>query len=105
MKCPACHSFELKVLDSRHLDKIGAIRRRRECEKCKFKWNTFEYSETDLTKKLCLNHEPFRMYGLPVKIQGTDGLEFYQCNVCLSKIEPSSWKKIGDADVSDKKTF
>lgn len=42
MKCPKCNSLETKVIDSRLTDKDKAIRRRRECEQCSFRFTTFE---------------------------------------------------------------
>lgn len=43
MKCPNCGCEENKVIDSRPLTKENGIRRRRECEKCKFRFTTYEY--------------------------------------------------------------
>lgn len=45
MKCPACNHADTKVTDSR-LTRVGmAIRRRRECRKCKFRFSTIEEIE------------------------------------------------------------
>jgi|SRR3712207_5815745 len=44
MLCPYCEHKESKVLDSRHIDS-GSIRRRRECEKCKKRFTTYEKIE------------------------------------------------------------
>lgn len=50
MKCPACHSAETKVLDSRVTNDGFAIRRRRECLRCAFRFSTSEEIEIlDLT--------------------------------------------------------
>ncbi len=43
MRCPNCGYEENKVIDSRPLNKENGIRRRRECEKCKFRFTTYEY--------------------------------------------------------------
>ncbi|MQW22567.1 MULTISPECIES: transcriptional regulator NrdR [unclassified Lactococcus] len=43
MKCPKCHSEESKVVDSRQAEE--AIRRRRVCESCGFRFTTFERIE------------------------------------------------------------
>jgi len=43
--CPKCKSGETKVVDSRTTDNGRAIRRRRECEKCEFRFTTFEKME------------------------------------------------------------
>lgn len=43
MKCPKCSSDESKVVDSRQAE--DAIRRRRVCENCGFRFTTFERIE------------------------------------------------------------
>ncbi|GMT42244.1 MAG: transcriptional repressor NrdR [bacterium] len=45
MKCPACHSIETKVTDSRISKEGENIRRRRECLKCRERFTTFERIE------------------------------------------------------------
>ncbi|MDY0405363.1 transcriptional regulator NrdR [Virgibacillus sp. 179-BFC.A HS] len=45
MRCPNCQSKHTKVLDSRPVDENRAIRRRRECEECGFRFTTFERVE------------------------------------------------------------
>ncbi len=45
MKCPSCHHLETKVLDSRLVSDGLAIRRRRECLKCGFRFSTYEEVE------------------------------------------------------------
>ncbi len=50
MKCPKCLNIDTKVVDSRPVEEAGAIRRRRECEKCNFRFSTYEQLEIlDLT--------------------------------------------------------
>src|SRR5579872_3440732 len=50
MRCPNCQNEDTKVLDSRPVDEGSAIRRRRECEKCEFRFSTYEEIEIlDLT--------------------------------------------------------
>lgn len=50
MRCPKCQNEDTKVLDSRPVEDGGAIRRRRECEKCSFRFSTYEEMEIlDLT--------------------------------------------------------
>ncbi|MBC2575892.1 transcriptional regulator NrdR [Peptostreptococcus canis] len=44
MLCPYCECKESKVLDSRHIDSTS-IRRRRECEKCRKRFTTYEKIE------------------------------------------------------------
>lgn len=45
MKCPKCSYKHSRVLDSRPFEDGDAIRRRRECEKCGFRFRTFERKE------------------------------------------------------------
>ncbi|HXV13861.1 MAG TPA: transcriptional regulator NrdR [Candidatus Krumholzibacteria bacterium] len=45
MKCPRCGFEEDKVVDSRTTKEGEAIRRRRECLKCAFRFTTYEYIE------------------------------------------------------------
>lgn len=45
MKCPRCYKDGSRVLDSRPTDNGKAIRRRRECESCGFRFTTFERVE------------------------------------------------------------
>lgn len=45
MRCPACQHEDSKVVDSRGVDEGGAIRRRRECEKCGRRFTTYERLE------------------------------------------------------------
>ncbi|HEU4929416.1 MAG TPA: transcriptional regulator NrdR [Candidatus Krumholzibacteria bacterium] len=45
MKCPHCGFEEDKVVDSRTTKEGEAIRRRRECLKCTFRFTTYEYIE------------------------------------------------------------
>jgi len=43
--CPKCHYNSSRVIDSRQADDGRAIRRRRECENCGFRFTTFERLE------------------------------------------------------------
>jgi len=45
MKCPSCQNEDTKVLDSRPVEEGSAIRRRRECDKCGFRFSTYEEIE------------------------------------------------------------
>ncbi len=45
MHCPRCQHNGSKVIDSRPADDGRAIRRRRECESCSFRFTTFERIE------------------------------------------------------------
>lgn len=45
MECPNCHQNSSRVVDSRPSDENRAIRRRRECENCGYRFTTFERIE------------------------------------------------------------
>lgn len=46
MQCPKCQNNGSRVVDSRPADDGRAIRRRRECENCGYRFTTFERIET-----------------------------------------------------------
>ncbi|MFH1426838.1 MAG: transcriptional regulator NrdR [Candidatus Kerfeldbacteria bacterium] len=45
MRCAACHAEDTRVIDSRVIEDGAAIRRRRACEKCSFRFTTLEELE------------------------------------------------------------
>lgn len=45
MRCPFCNYEDTKVIDSRETQEGRAIRRRRECDKCKARFSTYEEIE------------------------------------------------------------
>ena len=47
MKCPKCGIDDDKVLDSRSAREGAAIRRRRECMKCSYRFTTYEEIDRD----------------------------------------------------------
>lgn len=47
MKCPKCGIDDDKVLDSREVREGAAIRRRRECNKCGYRFTTYEEVDRD----------------------------------------------------------
>ena len=46
MRCPECQSDQTKVIDSRQVEQGAAIRRRRVCENCQYRYTTYERIET-----------------------------------------------------------
>lgn len=46
MICPKCRAKDTRVIDSREAIQGRAIRRRRECDECKYRFTTFERVET-----------------------------------------------------------
>lgn len=61
MRCPICNYKDTKVIDSRLSADGMSIRRRRECEKCTYRFSTMEETELlDLTLvKRDGRHEPY----------------------------------------------
>ncbi len=45
MLCPTCHADETKVVDSRLAEEGAAVRRRRHCLACSYRFTTFERAE------------------------------------------------------------
>jgi len=48
MRCPSCHYEDTKVVDSRATEEGYVIRRRRECQRCGFRFTTYERLELTL---------------------------------------------------------
>ncbi|MEK6625759.1 MAG: transcriptional regulator NrdR [Bdellovibrionota bacterium] len=48
MHCPKCQANDTKVIDSRHFDLGSAVRRRRRCEVCQYRFTTYEQIEMEL---------------------------------------------------------
>lgn len=48
MHCPFCQHVDTRVIDSRVSEDGATIRRRRECERCSERFNTFETAELKL---------------------------------------------------------
>ena len=61
MKCPSCGFADSKVIDSRTSDGGSAIRRRRECPECSFRFTTFERMQTTnlMVEKKDASVEPY----------------------------------------------
>ncbi len=61
MKCPNCGYSEDKVIDSRSTAEATAVRRRRQCLRCKNRFTTYEYIEKTplLVIKNDARREPF----------------------------------------------
>lgn len=86
MRCPACGSFDDKVVDSRQADDGTSIRRRRACVECGRRFTTFERVEevTLVVVKRSGDREPFerdkvaagiRLAAKGRPIEEDDGLE------------------------------
>ncbi|MDR0511854.1 MAG: transcriptional regulator NrdR [Treponema sp.] len=61
MRCPHCGSFDDKVIDSRTLADGDAIRRRRECTNCSYRFTSYERTEDKqfMVVKRSGRREPF----------------------------------------------
>ncbi len=61
MNCPSCQQGDTRVIDSRHTQDGRAIRRRRECVGCSYRFTTYEYVEVQpiLVIKSDQRREPF----------------------------------------------
>ena len=61
MNCPKCKALDTKVVDSRESEQGKVIRRRRECEKCQWRFTTFERAEFGnlMVKKKDGTFEPY----------------------------------------------
>ena len=45
MRCPVCNNHNTSVVDTRPADDGQSIRRRRECDKCRYRFSTIEEIE------------------------------------------------------------
>jgi transcriptional repressor NrdR len=45
MRCPVCNFKEVSVVDTRSAEDEWSVRRRRECDKCKYRFSTIEEME------------------------------------------------------------
>ncbi len=61
MRCPSCASIEDRVVDSREIEEGVAVRRRRECVACGYRYTTYERSTgpTLFVQKRSGEREPF----------------------------------------------
>jgi transcriptional repressor NrdR len=61
MRCPKCSSSQDRVIDSREAREGAAIRRRRECLRCNFRFTTYEEVEREELRVVKRNgaREPF----------------------------------------------
>lgn len=61
MRCPSCATADDRVIDSREIEDGAAVRRRRECLVCGFRFTTFERSSSPVLfiEKRSGDREPF----------------------------------------------
>lgn len=107
MECPNCHRNSSRVIDSRPSDENRAIRRRRECEKCGFRFTTFERIEQVplLVMKNDATREPFSrdkiLHGVVMAAQKRP-VSIEQLNDLVDKVE-NDVRKQGISEISSKK--
>lgn len=112
INCPKCKSEKLSVIDSREVDE-RSIRRRRECEHCRYRFTTYEKIESVKLSVLKQNGkaEPFdrqKLYkGIAIaashrldESQLNDIVDEIEMKVLQLKVDQISSKKIGNIVIS-----
>lgn len=106
MECPNCHQNSSRVTDSRPSDENRAIRRRRECENCGFRFTTFERIELSplLVVKNDGNRESFNrekiLNGL-VRATEKRPVSIDELNAIVDRVENKA-RKLGINEISSK---
>jgi len=105
MKCPKCHHENTSVIDSRDTEDSSAIRRRRVCVKCEYRFTTFERVRAlDLMiKKEDGSHEPYERAKLEKSIWiacGKRPIEDKQIERLIASIED---KLVGETEIKSRK--
>ena len=105
MRCPYCHNEQSRVIDTTH-DARGGVRRRRECEKCKQRFSTYERPilATPLVIKRDGTREEFDreklMHGIRIACAKRP-VSAAEIDQLVGEIE-SSLQQIGRAEVSSR---
>lgn len=68
MRCPVCNHRELSVLDTRSSEDGLSVRRRRECDKCHYRFSTVE--ETELLDIIVVKQNGERQSYMRQKVEG-----------------------------------
>lgn len=77
MRCPYCQSEEHSVLESRVTEDGASLRRRRECDKCKKRFTTYE-----------------RVEGIDLKVMKKDGsIEVFDKDKIRRGLIKATWKR------------
>ncbi|MBD5429040.1 transcriptional regulator NrdR [Lactobacillus sp.] len=106
MECPNCHQNSSRVIDSRPSDENRAIRRRRECENCGFRFTTFERVEKAplLVVKNDGTREPFNrekiLHGVVMSAQKRP-VSSEQLNTLVDHVD-NAIRKQGVSEISSK---
>lgn len=67
MRCPVCNYRDVSVVDSRPADDDYSVRRRRECDKCHYRFSTIE--EIELLDIMVVKQDGRREAYLPDKLE------------------------------------
>jgi transcriptional repressor NrdR len=103
MRCPKCSSSEDRVIDSREAREGYAIRRRRECARCNYRFTTYEEVEREELRVVKRNdaREPFnrdKLFGglrkacekRPVKMEDLERV----CDEIATELEEEGYREI-----------
>jgi transcriptional repressor NrdR len=72
MRCPVCNNKEVSVVDTRTAEDGMAVRRRRECDKCGYRFSTVE--ETELLDLIVVKEDGRRESYMREKLE--NGIKF-----------------------------
>ncbi len=67
MRCPVCNFREVSVVDTRPTDDDFSVRRRRECDKCHYRFSTVE--EIELLDIIVVKHDGHRESYMRAKLE------------------------------------
>ncbi len=98
MKCPSCQNEQTRVADSRITDGGSAIRRRRLCESCEFRFTTFERAQTSdlMVEKRDGTVEPYQREKLEKAIMlscAKRPIDVADLRAKLTDLEETQWSK------------
>ncbi|MBQ4439814.1 MAG: transcriptional repressor NrdR [Kiritimatiellae bacterium] len=104
MKCPKCGCADDKVVDSRGCREGAAIRRRRVCESCGYRFTTYEEVVKDETRvqKRDGSYEPFDRTKVEVAIRRACGKRPVNDEQIRTMIDHVVAKVDGDTVTSDR---
>ena len=107
MKCPSCSHEDTKVIDSRVASDGLSIRRRRECEKCAFRFSTYEEVEIlDLVvEKRDGSHQPYERDKLESGLRKAlekRPISREEFKELVSEIEQEIQTKVKDGEIESK---
>ena len=106
MKCPFCNYKDTKVVDSRETNENKTIRRRRECEKCKTRFSTYENVEVlnKIVVKRNGEKEPYKKEKMEksIKLATNKRIKNEDLKNLLDEIEVAV-NCFGKAEISSKK--